>query len=138
MDITCLDLSPFYLEKSRDNMDYWRRMRAPPSQKISTDKFIQVSNQTSNWLRHWQAIIFTCTFALHELSSFHPRPCKNMPQNTLPLQAAAEDMPVKDNTYDVVRSNGLSASLIEQCPYAVCIISCASRYAHHSWRHLRR
>ena len=43
MDITCLDLSPFYLEKSRDNMDYWRRMRAPASQKISTDKFIQVS-----------------------------------------------------------------------------------------------
>jgi hypothetical protein len=42
MDITCLDLSPFYLEKSRDNMDYWRRMRAPASQKISTDKFIQV------------------------------------------------------------------------------------------------
>lgn len=46
MDITCLDLSPFYLEKSRDNMDYWRRMRAPASQKISTDKFIQVSGRT--------------------------------------------------------------------------------------------
>ena len=59
MDITCLDLSPFYLEKSRDNMDYWRRMRAPASQKISTDKFIQVSGssnaglavQLAGWLR---------------------------------------------------------------------------------------
>jgi hypothetical protein len=45
MDITCLDLSPFYLEKSRENMDYWRRMRAPASQKNTTDAFIQVGDE---------------------------------------------------------------------------------------------
>jgi hypothetical protein len=45
MDITCLDLSPFYLEKSRENMDYWRRMRAPASQKDTTDTFFQVGDE---------------------------------------------------------------------------------------------
>jgi hypothetical protein len=42
MDMTCLDLSPYYLERSRENMDYWRRMTAPASQKNTTDTFIQV------------------------------------------------------------------------------------------------
>jgi hypothetical protein len=42
MDITCLDLSPFYLEKSRENMEYWRCMRATASQKNTSDEFVQV------------------------------------------------------------------------------------------------
>lgn len=41
MDVTCLDLSPFYLAKARENMGYWRRMRAPASQKDTTDSFVQ-------------------------------------------------------------------------------------------------
>ena len=70
MDITCLDLSPFYLEKSRDNMDYWRRMRAPASQKISTDKFIQVSETSMQCPRHSQARCYrSCVFSYLLLSS---------------------------------------------------------------------
>lgn len=42
MDVTCLDLSPYYLANARDNLKYWRRVRAPASQKDTTDKFIQV------------------------------------------------------------------------------------------------
>lgn len=40
MEMTCLDLSPFYLAKARENLKYWRSKRAPGS--IDTDKFIQV------------------------------------------------------------------------------------------------
>jgi hypothetical protein len=40
MEMTCLDLSPFYLAKARENLKYWRSKRAPGS--IDTDTFIQV------------------------------------------------------------------------------------------------
>ena len=50
--MTCLDLSPFYLEKARENMDYWRRMRAPASQKNTSDNFIQVGRQMLATLVH--------------------------------------------------------------------------------------
>ena len=41
MDMTCLDLSPFYLAKARENLQYWRSKRAPGA--ASTDEFIQVA-----------------------------------------------------------------------------------------------
>ena len=41
MDVTCMEASPFYLAKARDNMKYWRRLRAPDSQKGDVDTFIQ-------------------------------------------------------------------------------------------------
>ena len=41
MDVTCMEASPFYLAKARENMKYWRRLRAPATQKGDEDKFIQ-------------------------------------------------------------------------------------------------
>ncbi len=40
MDMTCLDLSPFYLAKARENLQYWRSKRALGA--VNTDEFIQV------------------------------------------------------------------------------------------------
>lgn len=42
MDMTCLDLSPFYLAKARENLQYWRSKRAPGA--VNTDEFIQVAH----------------------------------------------------------------------------------------------
>ena len=44
MGITQLDLSPFYLQKARDNMDYWRQRRGgsnPADSVAHKDKFLQ-------------------------------------------------------------------------------------------------
>ena len=44
MGITQLDLSPFYLQKASDNMDYWRQRRGgsnPADSVAHKDKFLQ-------------------------------------------------------------------------------------------------
>jgi len=45
MDVTATDLSPFYLEKARENNDYWERRFAPAStgQQMGNAQFVQAN-----------------------------------------------------------------------------------------------
>ena len=43
LQLTCSDLSPFYLAKARENHDYWRRMRQPNLAPQDHTKFLQTA-----------------------------------------------------------------------------------------------
>ena len=43
MQLTCSDLSPFYLATARENHDYWRRMRQPSLAAQDQTKFLQTA-----------------------------------------------------------------------------------------------
>mmetsp|Transcript_13724 Transcript_13724/g.41468 ORF Transcript_13724/g.41468 Transcript_13724/m.41468 type:complete len:561 (+) Transcript_13724:174-1856(+) len=64
MEMTCLDLSPFYLAKARENLKYWRSKRAPGS--IDTDKFIQAAAETIPAPDNSYDVV-TCVYLFHEL-----------------------------------------------------------------------
>lgn len=64
MEMTCLDLSPFYLAKARENLKYWRSKRAPGS--IDTDTFIQAAAENMPAEDNTYDVV-TCVYLFHEL-----------------------------------------------------------------------
>lgn len=66
MEVTCMDASPFYLAKARENMAYWRQLRAPASQKNEVDLFVQglaedIPAEDNSF------DVVTCIYLFHEL-----------------------------------------------------------------------
>ncbi len=43
MQLTCSDLSPFYLATARENHEYWQRMRQPSLALQDQTKFLQTA-----------------------------------------------------------------------------------------------
>jgi ubiquinone/menaquinone biosynthesis C-methylase UbiE len=66
MDVTCLDLSPYYLANARDNLKYWRQIRAPASQKHTSDTFIQAAAEDISADDNSYDVV-TCIYLFHEL-----------------------------------------------------------------------
>lgn len=64
MEMTCLDLSPFYLAKARENLKYWRSKRAPGS--LDTDTFIQAAAENMPADDNTYDVV-TCVYLFHEL-----------------------------------------------------------------------
>mmetsp|Transcript_151888 Transcript_151888/g.487445 ORF Transcript_151888/g.487445 Transcript_151888/m.487445 type:complete len:530 (+) Transcript_151888:100-1689(+) len=46
MDVTASDLSPFYLEKARENNAYWERRFAPKSETLGRASFVQANSES--------------------------------------------------------------------------------------------
>lgn len=70
LQLTVSDLSPFYLAEARENMRYWKRMRAPDAQLGGVDgagvTFLQTAAEKLDVPDNSQDIVY-CVYLFHEL-----------------------------------------------------------------------
>lgn len=83
MSTIASDLSPFYLSKARDNVKYWKSMRAPSLDLGGTDKTGNCHEHVTLVMWHVDEYTYQSLLCSPLLGGRHAWPC---PQSTVDLQ----------------------------------------------------